>query len=125
MPSKPKDPPQGFTSSPTTITKKSRTPAAKWGLEEISSMVSQLVQAKIDGETSENGFKKSVWNRIANSFEDPLKKHFCVCETKFSCMKKEFKEVKKLYKETSGFGWDEKTQLVTAEDSVWEVLSQV
>ena len=54
-------------------------------------MVSQLVQAKIDGETSENGFK----------------------------------EVKKLYKETSGFGWDEKTQLVTAEDSVWEVLSQV
>jgi hypothetical protein len=88
-------------------------------------MISQLVQAKIDGETSENGFKKSVWNRIANSFEDPLKKHFRVCETKFSRMKKEFKEVKKLYKETSGFGWDEKTQLVTAEDSIWEVLSQV
>ena len=51
MSSKPKDPPQGFISSPTTITKKSCTPAAKWGLEEISSIVSQLVQAKIDGET--------------------------------------------------------------------------
>ena len=90
MPSKPKDPPQGFASSPTS-TKKSRTPAAKWSLEEITSMVSQLVQAKVDGETSENGFKKSVWNRIANSFEDPLKKYFRVCETKFSRMKKEFK----------------------------------
>jgi hypothetical protein len=123
MPPKLKDPSQGFTS--TLTPKKSRTPAAKWNSEEITSMVSQLVQAKIDGETSENGFKKSVWNRVANSFEDPLKKNFRVCETKFSRMKKEYKEVKKLHKETSGFGWDEKTQLVTAEDSVWEVLGQV
>ena len=66
-----------------------------------------------------------MWNRIANSFEHSLKRNFHVCDTKFSHMKKEYKEVKKLYKETSGFRWDEKTQLVTAEDSVWEVLSQV
>jgi hypothetical protein len=64
--------------------KKPRTSAAKWSNEEITSMISQLVQAKIDGETSENGFKKSVWTKIASSFQDPLKKSPRVCDTKFS-----------------------------------------
>jgi hypothetical protein len=98
MPPKPKDPPRGSTSTPTPATRKTRTPAARWSNEEMTSMVSQLVQAKIDGETSENGFKKSVWNRIAASFEDPLKKNYHVCDTKFSRMKKEYKEVRKLHK---------------------------
>lgn len=83
----------------------------------MTSMVSQLVQAKIDGETSENGFKKSVWTKIALSFEDPLKDPR-VCDTKFSRMKKDYKEVKKLVKEVSGFGWNLQIQTVTAEDTV-------
>jgi hypothetical protein len=51
----------------------------------------QLVQAKIDGETSENGFKKRVWNRIAASFEELPR-----------WMKKEYKEVRKLHKKACG-----------------------
>jgi len=113
------------TSTPTTGTKKARTPAAKWSNEEMTSMVSQLVQAKIDGETSENGFKKSVWTKIALSFEDPLKKNPRVCDTKFSRMKKDYKEVKKLVKEVSSFGWNSQTQTATAEATVWEALGEV
>ena len=105
--------------------KKARTPAAKWSHEEMTSMVSQLVQAKIDGQTSENGFKKSVWTKIASSFQDPLKKNTRVCDTKFSRMKKDYKEVRKLLKEISGFGWNSETQTVTAEDAVWEALGEV
>jgi tRNA U54 and U55 pseudouridine synthase Pus10 len=89
-------------------TKKARTPAAKWSHEEMTSMVSQLVQAKIDGQTS-----------------DPLKKNTRVCDTKFSRMKKDYKEVRKLLKEISGFGWNSETQTVTAEDAVWEALGEV
>jgi tRNA U54 and U55 pseudouridine synthase Pus10 len=91
----------------------------------MTSMVSQLVQAKIDGQTSENGFKKSVWMKIASSFQDPLKKNTRVCDTKFSRMKKDYKEVLKLLKEISGFGWNSETQTVTAEDAVWEALGEV
>jgi hypothetical protein len=108
MPPKLKDPPKGSTSTPTPATRKIRTSAARWSNEEMTSMASQLVQAKIDSETSENGFKKNVWNKIAASFEDPLKKNYLVCDTKFSRMKKEYKEVRKLHKETSEFGWDVK-----------------
>ena len=106
-------------------TKKARTPAAKWSHEEMTSTVSQLVQAKIDGQISGNGFKKSVWTKIASSFQDPLKKNTRVCDTKFSRMKKDYKEVRKLLKEISGFGWNSETQTVTAEDAVWEALGEV
>jgi hypothetical protein len=70
MPPKSNAPSRNPTSTPTPgANKKPRAPAARWSNEEITSMVSQLVQAKIDGETSENGFKK-----IASSLQDPLKK---------------------------------------------------
>ena len=91
----------------------------------MTSTVSQLVQAKIDGQISGNGFKKSVWTKIASSFQDPLKKNTRVCDTKFSRMKKDYKEVRKLLKEISGFGWNSETQTVTAEDAVWEALGKV
>ena len=109
----------------TPASKKTRTPAARWNNEEITSMISQLVQAKIDGETSENGFKKSVWTKIASTFRDPLKKNSRVCDSKFSRLKKDYREVRKLLKEISGFGWDAETQTVTAEDAVWEALGEV
>jgi Myb/SANT-like DNA-binding domain len=102
-----------------------RVPNAKWCNEEIASMVTQLMQAKKDGNTSDNGFKSTVWTTIANSFDDQRKYERRVVETKFSRMKKDFSQVKWLRFEASGFGWDDEKKLVTAEDSVWEELAEV
>jgi hypothetical protein len=98
---------------------------AKWSDDEITSMVLQLLQAKQDGNTSDNGFKSTVWTAIASSFADPRKNERRVVETKFARMKKDFGQIKWLRFEASGFGWDDEKSLVTAEDSVWEELEKV
>ena len=53
--------------------KQKRALNAKWSDDEITSMVLQLLQAKQDGNTSDNGFKSTVWTAIASSFADPRK----------------------------------------------------
>jgi hypothetical protein len=102
-----------------------RAPNAKWSDDEITSMVLQLLQAKQDGNTSDNGFKSTVWTAIASSYADTRKNERRVVETKFARMKKDFGQIKWLRLEASGFGWDDEKKLVTAEDSVWEELGKV
>jgi hypothetical protein len=40
----------------------------KWSNDEIDSMVAQLKIAKDESNTSENGFKATVWQSISSSF---------------------------------------------------------
>lgn len=96
---------------------------ANWSNEEVYSLVFQLKGAKDDGNTSENGFKSTVWSTIATTYEDPPKKIPRCCETKWSRLKKDFKEVKFL-REASGFGWDVVKCVPTAEPEVWAEISQ-
>jgi Myb/SANT-like DNA-binding domain len=103
--------------------KKPRAPNTKWNSDETESLVEQLKQAKDEGQTSDNGFKKTVWVSIANSFEDVLKTDRA-CETKWARMKKDYKEVKFL-REASGFGWDKDRCVPTAEPEVWEDMQKV
>lgn len=105
-------------------TLKSRQPNTKWSLEEVNSLIYQLLEAKDQGQTSENGFKATVWQSIANSFDDLRKKDPRVSESKWSRLKKDYKEVKFL-REASGFGWDEELCVPTAEPSVWEEIKKV
>ncbi|TQS34180.1 hypothetical protein Golomagni_05445 [Golovinomyces magnicellulatus] len=97
-----------------------RPPNARWTDVDIESMLQQLRLAKDEGNTSEGGFKCSVWTAIAHSFADPAKTSRS-CETKFARLKKDYQSVKWL-REASVFGWDNETCLVTAELSVWEAL---
>lgn len=97
-----------------------RPPNARWTDIDIESMLQQLRVAKDEGNTSEGGFKGSVWTAIAHSFADPAKTSRS-CETKFARLKKDYQSVKWL-REASGFGWDNENCLVTAESSVWEAL---
>ncbi|KAJ3986352.1 Myb/SANT-like DNA-binding domain-containing protein [Lentinula detonsa] len=46
------------------------------------------------------------------------------CKTRYSTLKKDFKEVKDI-REKSGFGWDEQRGIVTATVDVWDKLLQV
>ena len=101
-----------------------RAPMTKWDKEDLDSMVQHLLQAKIDGNTSENEFKSTVWGAIAASFPDPRKIEARVCESKWSRMKADYKQVKFL-RECSGFGWDNENFLVTAQPEVWADVKTV
>jgi len=85
---------------------------------------SLLLQAKEDGNTAEGGFKATVWKAIADSYEDPLKKKDRAAESKWTRLKKEYKDIKWLREDVSGFGWDDQNKLVTATDEVWEELEK-
>ena len=108
--------------APAIITPKTRV-NTKWNAEEIDSMVAQLKTAKDEGNTSENGFKASVWQSISNSLADPTKLSR-TCETKWSRIKKDYKEVKFL-RELSGFRQDDKKCVVTIELEVQDKLRKV
>jgi hypothetical protein len=103
--------------------KRERAANTKWEKEDIDSIVTQLKQATVDGNTSDNGVKKNVWVAIAISFTDPLKNDRS-CQTRFSRLKVDYKEVKYM-RELSGFGWDLEKHVPTAEDDVWNVLEKV
>ncbi|KAE8443935.1 hypothetical protein EG329_001245 [Mollisiaceae sp. DMI_Dod_QoI] len=45
---------------------KSRKAQTKWTKQDIDALVAQLKEAKASGNTSENGFKSTVWTFIAN-----------------------------------------------------------
>ena len=105
--------------------KPKKSPNAKWSKAEVDSLIEKLIQAKDDGNTAEGGFKSTVWSGIANSFDDPLKKKVRACESKWTRLKKDYKEIKWLREDVSGFGWNEDTQMVDATDDVWEELRKV
>jgi Myb/SANT-like DNA-binding domain len=99
-------------------------PAAKWSDKDVDNLIAGLLDAKDKGQTSENGFKSTVWTSIADAFEDPLKKVGRTCESKWTRLKSDYKAVKFL-RESSGFGWDGARNLVTAEPQVWDELAKV
>ena len=107
----------------TKIALKARQPNARWTDEDVLTMIDILKQATIDGNTSENGFKESVWQQVSDSLNDELKTKRS-SESKFSRVKKDFKEVKFL-SELSGFGYDSANKLVIAESQVWDSLLEV
>lgn len=100
-----------------------RAPNVKWSKDDVDLVLDRLRQAQDEGNTSENGFKETVWQSISESFVDALKTGRC-CQSKWSRIKGEYKEVKFL-REASGFGWDEDRCVPTAEEQVWEDLLTV
>jgi hypothetical protein len=77
-----------------------RAPITKWDKEDLDSLVQQLLQAKVDGNASENGLNSTVWGAIA---ADPRNREARVCESKWSRMNADYKQVKFL-RECSGLG---------------------
>jgi Myb/SANT-like DNA-binding domain len=91
------------------------------------------------------GFSKKAWEAVTNAFsvefkvqytKEQLKSHLqivsCIYFTSSSVqsdqkllqLKKRYASFKQL-KETSGFGWDDQRQMVTAPDSVWDRYLEV
>lgn len=93
-----------------------------WSTVDCEKLVDTLDELK-DGETSEGGFQKGVWKKVADAFDDPLKTNKS-CKSKYNRLKKEYKEVKTVV-EYSGFGWDDINKLPTAITGVWEDIEKV
>ncbi|KAG6895921.1 hypothetical protein C0992_011573, partial [Termitomyces sp. T32_za158] len=47
------------------------------------------------------------------------------CQNRWTSLKKEYQQLKKMRDNISGFGWDDKNKLVTAPESVWVDLEKV
>jgi Myb/SANT-like DNA-binding domain len=60
---------------------------------EVDSLIDQLFQAKEDGNSAEGSFESTIWGGISDSFNDPLKKARA-CESKWTRLKKDYKEIK-------------------------------
>ena len=78
------------------------------------------------GRKGEGGFKKEAWTAIERTFNAAMdlnlsRDHF---KNKLKTWKVGYKVMKDL-KNTSGLAWNEETQTVDAEDSVWDDLLKV
>jgi hypothetical protein len=75
------------------------------------------------GKRADSGFKKEAWVTILPAVQaayiGPIQIHVLQLKSRIDWCKAVWKEWCSL-EDNSGFGWDEPTQLFTAEESVWK-----
>lgn len=78
------------------------------------------------GRKGEGGFKKEAWTAIERTFNAAMNLNLSQdnFKNKLKTWKVGYKVMKDL-KNTSGLAWNEETQTVDAEDSVWDELLKV
>ncbi|THH19629.1 hypothetical protein EUX98_g8736 [Antrodiella citrinella] len=90
-----------------------------WKTTEDTILMVHLLDTKIAGEMSENGFKAVVWKDAERKFtKQGIKKTAKQCHTRSQTIKKDyiiFKEMRKL----SGAGWNAETSTIVLSDGVW------
>ena len=91
---------------------------------EIDSLVGQLKDAKDANNSSKNDFKAFIQASIASSFSNLIKKTNKVYESKWSRLKKNYKDIKFLW-ECSGFGQDKVKCVVIAKLEIQKEIYQV
>ncbi|KAF8473098.1 hypothetical protein DFH94DRAFT_684535 [Russula ochroleuca] len=92
-----------------------------WTDEDDAILVAVLAKQKQLGNSSDNGFKKSVW---ATSPKNDPPKVTNKCQDHWGNtlrlqLRKNFLEVQAL-RNVSGFGWDDGIKTITASDRIWE-----
>jgi Myb/SANT-like DNA-binding protein len=102
---------------------RSRDGQINWSSTQVDELLDFLLDAKSQGLTSDNGFKSTVWVDISQRISGPSRNPR-QCQSKWSMIKKEFKDVKWL-QDLSGMGWDEEAQICQAEKEVWDQLLEV
>jgi len=101
----------------------------RWSAVEQELLVDILIEEASKGNSSENGWKPQVWHlvtqRLHDAYPQPVqlkkeKQHVYSCWVR---LKNQWKVMDAL-KNQSGFGWDEASQSVTADDEVWDAYLQ-
>lgn len=97
-------------------------PRATWTPAQKHFLLLQLVQAQEAGKSSDNSYKKEVWNEILREFNPHFGCNYDAdqLKTQYNALKQEYKRFKMLSKNVSGFGWDDNLQQLTAPEPVWQ-----
>ena len=93
--------------------------AASWNSVRTEKLV-ELFKHYTPTNYTDGGFKTETWTKIKTAFNEffHLAYNNQQLQSKFAILKKQFSVMKAL-REQSGFGWDETTSTVTADESVW------
>jgi len=110
--------------------KKDKTDSTRcsWSAADDAIVLRVLREQKDAGNQSGSGWKKTVWNLVAETLENegipngPLKTA-TKCADHYCNLKANFLVVKEI-RGASGFGWDEGTKTCVATDEVWDVYIQ-
>jgi len=99
-----------------------------WSAADDAILVRVLREQKDAGNQSGSGWKKTVWNLVAETLEkegipNGPPKSATKCSDHYSNLKANFLVVKEI-RGASGFGWDEGTMTCVATDEVWDVYIQ-
>ncbi|KAL8195892.1 hypothetical protein R6Q57_025382 [Mikania cordata] len=86
----------------------------------IELMLEQIRVNKFD-----YGFDVQIWTLITTSFNENCNLHYDIqaLQDRFAYFMKEFNEIKCLVSQ-KGFSWDDDSQMVVANDEVWEACSK-
>jgi hypothetical protein len=78
------------------------------------------------GKKAEGGFKKEAWTAIERRFNNEMKMKLSKenFKNKLKTWKQGYRVMKDL-RNTSGLAWNEATQTMDADDSVWDELLKV
>ena len=97
-----------------------------WSREMECKFLDLLLEQVQLGQKAEGRFKKEAWTAIEQRFNEDLKQNLIRdnLKNKIKTWKMGFRMMKDL-RNMSGFSWNEATQSVDAEDSVWNELLKV
>ena len=97
-----------------------------WSREMERKFLDLLLEQVQLGQKAEGRFKKEAWTAIERRFNEDLKQNLTRdnLKNKLKTWKMGFRMMKDL-RNMSGFSWNEATQSVDAEDSVWNELLKV
>ena len=87
----------------------------------------ELLQEQVNlGRKGEGGFRKDAWTAIERKFNAELNLHLSKdnFKNKLKTWKLAYRVMKEL-KNTSGFAWNEATQCMDADESVWDELLKI
>jgi hypothetical protein len=120
--------PDIFNTPDTATQGKSKRYILNWTPEMHRALLETLVEQCRAGKRADSGFKKEAWSAaltaVQVAYSGPIRIQESQLKTRIDWCKGCWKEWCSL-EENSGFGWDEPTQLFTAEDSVWKAYLAV
>ncbi len=101
-------------------------PQIRWTLKIEETLFGTLLEQVNIGKRADSGFKKEAWTACCIAIKNATGQLVTIekCKNKVEAMKTSWRDLNWL-KDQSGFGWDEATGLVQADDQVWKDVTKV
>ena len=110
----------------TAVASSTKIPKVVWTKEMERKLIDLLLEQIQLGRKAEGGFKKTAWTAVEKKFNEEMNLNLTRdnFKNKLKTWKQSYRMMKEL-RNMSGFAWNESTQCVDADDSVWEELLKV